>query len=85
MKVTARWKEPKYTIKPEEIDTLDIKQPHREIDVFVRDSVKKLGAKSNTAIIIPPNIYGIGTGPVKVISQQIPELIRFGIKHHFVS
>lgn len=70
-------------LKQEEIDTLDLKQPHRVIDVHVRDEAKKLGDKSKTVIIVPPNIYGVGSGPVNQISIQIPILIRFALKHKF--
>jgi hypothetical protein len=72
-------------LKPEGIDALDIKQPHREIDIFVRDKARELKDKSKTVIIIPPNIHGIGSGPVNQITQQIPALIRFAIKNRFVS
>jgi hypothetical protein len=68
-----------------DIDTLDENQVHRNIDVYIRDTAKKLDGKAKIAIIIPPNIYGIGTGPSKRISQQTPNLIRFALKHRFVS
>jgi len=70
-------------LNPGEIDKLDPKQPHREIDIFVRDKANELKDKSKTSIIIPPNIYGVGTGPVNQISIQTPTLIRFAIKHKF--
>ena len=72
-------------LKPEEIDDLDPKQPHRGIDILVRDKAKQLAAKAKTAIILPPNIYGIGSGPVNQISIQTPALIRFALKHRIVS
>jgi len=70
-------------LKPEDIDALDPNQPHRKVDIFVRDNAKELQGKSKTAIIIPPNIYGVGTGPVNQISIQTPTLIRFALKHKF--
>jgi len=71
-------------LKPEDIDALDPNQPHRKIDIFVRDKAKELQDKSKTVIILPPNIYGIGTGPVNQISIQTPSLIRFALKYRFV-
>jgi len=70
-------------LKPEDIDALDPNQPHRKIDIFVRDKAKELQDKSKTVIILPPNIYGIGTGPVNQISIQTPSLIRFALKYRF--
>ena len=72
-------------VKPEDIDALDSNQPHRKVDIFVRDKAKEFQSKSKTVIIIPPNIYGVGTGPVNQISIQTPTLIRFALKHKFVS
>jgi hypothetical protein len=71
--------------KPEEIDDLDPNQPHRGVDIFVRDKGKELKDKGKFTIVIPPNIHGVGTGPVNRISIQIPMLIRFAIKHRIVS
>jgi len=69
--------------KAEDIDALDLNQPHRKIDVFVRDKAKEFQNRSKTAIILPPNIYGLGLGPVHQISIQTPTLIRFALKHRF--
>jgi len=69
--------------QPEDIDALDPNQPHRKIDIFVRDKAKEFQNKCKTAIILPPNIYGLGSGPVHEISIQTPTLIRFAIKHRF--
>ncbi|KZS98417.1 NAD(P)-binding protein [Sistotremastrum niveocremeum HHB9708] len=70
-------------LHPKSIDGLDEKQPHRDVDIFVRDAAKTLGNKATVAIIIPPLIYGIGTGPGKKVTDQIPALIRFAIKNKF--
>ncbi|KZS94181.1 NAD(P)-binding protein [Sistotremastrum niveocremeum HHB9708] len=69
---------------PQSIDNLAITQPHRGVDVYIRDQAKTLAGKAKVAIIIPPLIYGIGTGPDKVISVQIPSLILFALKKRFV-
>jgi len=68
-------------LRPEEIDGLDPSQPHRGIDILVREKAKELHAKAKTAIVIPPNIYGVGSGPVNQISIQTPALIRFALKN----
>ncbi|GAA5936351.1 hypothetical protein JCM3775_006475 [Rhodotorula graminis] len=60
--------------------------PHREIDLAIKAAVesKKLNAK--ISIILPPCIYGIGTGPFNKISIQCPLWIKEAIKEgHLIS
>ncbi|CAZ79703.1 unnamed protein product [Tuber melanosporum] len=50
---------------------------HRDVDSIV------IGANSNTiktAIVCPPTIYGPGSGPGNIRSNQVPELIKCSLK-----
>lgn len=49
---------------------------HRDIDRIVLSAPAAAGASRGirTAIICPPTIYGVGTGPAKVRSDQLPRL-----------
>jgi hypothetical protein len=66
------------------IDNLESWRQHRVVDNVVSQGAKEHANKALTAIIIPPNIYGIGKGPVGQISIQTPLLIRFALKHRWV-
>lgn len=50
----------------------------RITDVVVTDAGAELGVK--TFIVIPPTIYGRGTGWFSTISQQVPYLARLAIR-----
>ncbi|TKA52728.1 hypothetical protein B0A53_04181 [Rhodotorula sp. CCFEE 5036] len=50
----------------------------RVTDLAVTDTAQELGVKSY--IVIPPTIYGKGTGFFATISQQIPHLARLAIR-----
>ncbi|BGP40998.1 hypothetical protein JCM10449v2_004965 [Rhodotorula kratochvilovae] len=63
--------------EPEKFDKLvPDHAPHREIDLTIKEAVesKKLNAK--ISIILPPCIYGVGTGPFNQISIQVPRWIK---------
>ncbi|KAM0755789.1 NAD(P)-binding protein [Meredithblackwellia eburnea MCA 4105] len=62
---------------PEAIDALPPTAPHRDVDFMIRDAIKSgdLGS-ARVAILLPPCIYGIGTGPFNKLSIQIPPWIR---------
>ncbi|KAH6662798.1 hypothetical protein B0J14DRAFT_610217 [Halenospora varia] len=57
-----------------EITSLPITASHRDADIAVLESGTKYGVK--TAIIGPSTIYGVGEGPVKRDSIQIPWLVE---------
>lgn len=48
---------------PEEIDALPDTAYHRDVDLLIKNAVEggKVG-RAKVAIILPPLIYGIGTG-----------------------
>lgn len=49
--------------KPEEIDALPDTAYHRDVDLLIKNAVYggKVGS-ARVAIILPPLIYGVGTG-----------------------
>ncbi|OQD73586.1 hypothetical protein PENDEC_c014G05107 [Penicillium decumbens] len=78
-----------YTESRELLDTDDIYKyeqdrqakepyPQRAGDLAVFSTGIELGVK--TTIIMPPNIFGFGTGPGNKLSIQIPDLVRTAIK-----
>ena len=66
-------------LNPDQINGLPDSQIHRDIDLFIANE----GAANpmlKTAIMIPPTIYGIGTGPFHRTSIQFPALLRAAMK-----
>ncbi|KAJ5368960.1 uncharacterized protein N7496_008720 [Penicillium cataractarum] len=65
-----------------EVFQMEITHPERYgqrvTDVTVVETGQKLGVK--TFIVVPPTIYGEGSGPFATLSQQIPNLARFARK-----
>ncbi len=53
--------------------------PHRDVDNAVLTGGKALHAP--TAILAPPTIHGVGKGPIKTRSIQIPWLTEAILKH----
>lgn len=72
-------------LRPEDIDALDPKAPHREVDLAVSAAARDASLKNaRIGIILPPLIYGVGTGPFNKLSIQSPALIRSAIKRGYV-
>ncbi|KAM0755790.1 NAD(P)-binding protein [Meredithblackwellia eburnea MCA 4105] len=71
--------------KPQEIDTLPDSAHHRDVDLLIKNAVDsgELGS-AKVAIILPPLIYGVGTGPFNKLSIQIPGWIRRSLKEKAV-
>ncbi|KAL8286192.1 hypothetical protein RQP46_004680 [Phenoliferia psychrophenolica] len=67
--------------RPEEIDALPDTAYHRDVDLLIKNAVygKQVGS-ARVAIILPPLIYGIGTGPLNRLTIQIPTWVRESIK-----
>jgi hypothetical protein len=61
--------------------TLPDQALHRDVDKIVLSANDNSSIK--TAIVAPPTIYGFGRGPVNNISQQIPSLTRFVLRHGY--
>ncbi|CAF0829081.1 unnamed protein product [Rotaria sp. Silwood1] len=68
-------------LNPDQINGLADEQPHRNIDLFIINSADA-NPLLKTVIILPPLIYGIGTGPFNRTSVQLPVLIRAALKRH---
>ncbi|GAA5979738.1 hypothetical protein JCM11641_004071 [Rhodosporidiobolus odoratus] len=56
--------------------------PHREMDLTIKRAVESGKLNAKVSIILPPCIYGIGTGPFNRRSIQIPLYIHDAIKHN---
>lgn len=65
-----------------EIDSLPEVNTHRQIDIHIDKARTQLGAKAKIAIMIPPTIYGVNPKHGR-LSDQIPKLARYAIKHKF--
>ncbi|KAK9378534.1 uncharacterized protein V2V93DRAFT_375913 [Kockiozyma suomiensis] len=59
----------------ETVTSWGLEHPHRVIDIKILD-IHKFKPTVNTIIVCPPLIYGVSTGPVNRVSQQIPLLIQ---------
>ena len=49
--------------------------PHRHTDKIIQEAGEKYADRLGTAIVCPPDIYGKGSGPVKVESVYFPAFI----------
>lgn len=66
---------------PKGIDAIPDSQPHREIDLAILKAVRtSLKDSAKVAIIMPPCIYGVGSGPFNRLSIQVPGLIRCALE-----
>ena len=65
----------------DQINGLADSQPHRDVDLFIINAADA-NPLLKTVIVLPPLIYGIGTGPVNRTSIQLPVLIRAALKRH---
>ncbi|GAA5876274.1 hypothetical protein JCM1840_003601 [Sporobolomyces johnsonii] len=54
--------------------------PHRDVDLLIKDAVEKKALNAKITIILPPLIYGRGSGPFNKISIQIPGWIKESIR-----
>ncbi|BGP25452.1 hypothetical protein JCM10295v2_004377 [Rhodotorula toruloides] len=58
--------------------------PHRNVDLTIKDAVDNKKVNAKIAIMLPPLIYGIGTGPFNQISMQIPWWLQESVKNNKV-
>jgi nucleoside-diphosphate-sugar epimerase len=68
-------------LNPDQINGLAPEQPHRNVDLFIINSADA-NPLLKSVIVIPPLIYGIGTGPFNRTSVQLPILVRAALKRH---
>ncbi|CAF1198185.1 unnamed protein product [Rotaria sp. Silwood1] len=66
-------------LDPDQINGLADKQIHRNVDLLVINSAQA-NPLLKSVIILPPLIYGIGTGLFNQTSIQLPILIRAALK-----
>jgi len=65
----------------ETIHSFPLTQPHRDVDSYIFDNCQGF----ESIIVCPPTIYGLGTGPFKHLSVQIPMLIKAYIKYGYAA
>jgi nucleoside-diphosphate-sugar epimerase len=70
-------------LDPAQINSLPDEKPYRNIDLFIINSADA-NPLLKTVIIIPPLIYGFGTGLFNRTSVQLPCLIKAALKRHKV-
>lgn len=58
--------------------------PHREIDLTIKRAVEANQIHAKVSIILPPCIYGLGTGPFNRRSIQIPGWAKEAVKEGHV-
>lgn len=66
----------------DDVDSLPDTAWHRNVDLLIKRAVdsKKLEGKAKVAIILPPTIYGLGSGPFNRLSIDVPAWIRESLK-----
>jgi nucleoside-diphosphate-sugar epimerase len=70
-------------LDPAQINSFSDEKPYRNVDLFIINSSDD-NPLLKTVIIIPPLIYGIGTGLFNRTSVQLPYLIKAALKRHKV-
>jgi nucleoside-diphosphate-sugar epimerase len=63
----------------EDIKAIDPSEPHRDVDLMLfaaheRDLI-------SVHIVAPSTIVGVGSGPVRKLTQQLPNMVRAAVKH----
>jgi nucleoside-diphosphate-sugar epimerase len=66
-------------LDPDQINGLADEQIHRNVDLFVINAAQA-NPQLKSVIILPPLIYGIGTGLFNRTSIQVPTLVRAALK-----
>ncbi|KAI5476889.1 NmrA-like domain containing protein [Pseudohyphozyma bogoriensis] len=69
-----------------DVDALPESAPHRDVDLLIKNAVESgnLG-KAKVGIILPPLIYGVGTGPFNKTSIQVPGWVCQSMKNKNVN
>jgi len=68
-----------HDLDPDQINGLSEEQMHRSIDLLIINSAQA-NPLLKTVIVLPPLIYGLGTGLFNQTSIQLPTLIRAALK-----
>ncbi|KAJ6474216.1 hypothetical protein C8R45DRAFT_1011190 [Mycena sanguinolenta] len=70
---------------PAIINSLSPTAPHRAVDLAWYNASQELAGKVKIAIYIPATVYGVGTGPFRKISIQIPAKIEAALRDGYAS
>jgi len=68
-------------LDPDQINGLADTQIHRDVDLFIINSADA-NPLLKSVIVLPPLIYGIGTGPFNRTSIQLPILLQAALKRN---
>ncbi|KAJ6584047.1 hypothetical protein DFH09DRAFT_1144151 [Mycena vulgaris] len=67
------------------INSLSPTAPHRLVDLAWYKASQELAGQVKIAILIPATVYGVGTGPFRKISIQIPAKINDALRDGYAS
>ncbi|KAJ7741288.1 hypothetical protein B0H16DRAFT_1565233 [Mycena metata] len=67
------------------INTLSPSAPHRPVDIAWYNASQELAGKVKIAIFIPATVFGLGTGPFRKISIQIPFKVEEALRNGYAS
>ncbi|KAJ7458153.1 hypothetical protein FB451DRAFT_1182898 [Mycena latifolia] len=67
------------------INSITPTAPHRPVDLAWYNASRELAGQVKIAIFIPATVYGVGTGPFRKISIQIPAKIEAAIRDGYAS
>lgn len=68
----------------DDVETLPLTNPHRDVDDFLLKQFRSNTSKFDLMIIAPSTVWGVGSGPDNVLSDQIPYLTRNAVGHRQV-
>ncbi|KAJ7160061.1 hypothetical protein C8R46DRAFT_362011 [Mycena filopes] len=67
------------------INSLSPSAPHRLVDIAWYNASQELSGKVKIAILIPATVFGVGTGPFRKISIQIPIKVQDALRDGYAS
>ncbi|KAJ6584048.1 hypothetical protein DFH09DRAFT_265874 [Mycena vulgaris] len=70
---------------PDLINSVSPTAMHRPVDLAWWNASQELSGQVKIAILIPPTVYGIGTGPFRKTSMQLPEKIKTALRDGYAS
>ncbi|KAJ7486198.1 hypothetical protein B0H11DRAFT_1142320 [Mycena galericulata] len=67
------------------INSISPTAPHRSVDLLWYNASQELAGKVKIAIFIPATVFGVGSGPFRKISIQIPIKIEAALRDGYAS